>query len=350
MSVSNSGFEAIATGKAILLVGGAGYVGSHAAKYLASMGYVPVVFDNLSLGHRESVKWGPLEVGDIHDQDALGRAFLRHAPVAVMHFAAFAYVGESVADPAKYYHNNVSGTLSLLEAMRKARVGKLIFSSTCATYGLPAVIPITENMLQCPINPYGRTKLMVEQLLTDYRAAYGLESACLRYFNAAGADPDGEIGEDHEPETHLIPIVLEVAAGRRPCVTVFGNDYPTRDGTCVRDYVHVTDLAQAHYLALRRLLEGRGDLKVNLGNGSGYSVKEVVEAAERVTGRSIKVEYSSRREGDPPELVGSQALARRELGWDPRYGALEEIVGTAWRWHSKKWESGWPRDRTATNG
>ena len=320
---------------AVLLVGGAGYIGSHTAKYLAQQGFLPVVYDDLSRGHREAVKWGPLEIGDIADQARLAEVLAKHRPRAVLHFAAFAYVGESVTDPALYYRNNVGGTLSLLEAMRAAGVRTLVFSSTCATYGAATTVPIVEECPQSPINPYGRSKLMIEQVLADYDQAYDFRSVCLRYFNAAGADPDGELGEEHEPEPHLIPLVLEAAAGRRPSVSIFGNDYPTRDGTCVRDYIHVTDLAQAHALALRHLLGGGASVNLNLGNGAGYSVREVIDAAEKVTGRKIPVVHGPRRPGDPPELVGSAAKARALLGWRPEHASIESIIGTAWAWHTR---------------
>jgi UDP-glucose-4-epimerase GalE len=317
----------------VLLVGGAGYIGSHTAKYLAQRGFLPVVYDDLSRGHRQAVKWGPLEVGDIADGARLAEVLARHRPRAVVHFAAFAYVGESVTDPARYYRNNVAGTLSLLEAMRAAEVRTLVFSSTCATYGVPTAVPIVEESPQNPINPYGRTKLMIEQVLADYSQAYDFRCICLRYFNAAGADPDGELGEDHDPEPHLIPLVLEAAAGRRPSVSIFGDDYPTRDGTCVRDYIHVTDLAQAHALALRHLLSGGASVNLNLGNGAGYSVREVIDAAEKVTGKKIPVVHGPRRPGDPPELVGSAERARALLGWRPEHASLESIIRTAWAWH-----------------
>jgi UDP-arabinose 4-epimerase len=320
----------------VLLVGGAGYIGSHTAKYLSRQGYLPVVYDDLSRGHREAVQWGPLELGDINDQARLVEVIGKHAPRAVVHFAAFAYVGESVADPALYYRNNVAGTLSLLDAMRATGLRHLVFSSTCATYGVPQQVPIVEESAQNPINPYGRTKLMVEGILADYAQAYDLRSICLRYFNAAGADPDGEIGEDHDPEPHIIPIVLEVAAGRRKAVSIFGTDYPTPDGTCVRDYIHVTDLAQAHFLALRHLLAGGASVNLNLGNGAGYSVRQVIDAAEQVTGKKVAVEYGPRRAGDPPELVGSAAKARALLGWQPEYASIESILRTAWAWHSRR--------------
>ena len=319
----------------ILLVGGAGYIGAHTAKYLAAQGYRPVVYDNLSRGHREFVKWGPLEIGDIADGPRVSEVLRKHAPVAVLHFAALAYVGESVVDPALYYQTNVAGTLTLLDGMRAAGVKNIVFSSTCATYGVPRQVPIVEESAQSPINPYGRSKLMVEQILADYGPAYGIQAMCLRYFNAAGADPDGEIGEDHDPETHLIPLVLEVAAGRRPSVDINGSDYPTRDGTCVRDFIHVTDLAQAHFLGVRHLVAGKPAVNLNLGNGTGYSVREVIDAAERVTGKKIAVVQRPRRPGDPPELVGSAEKARALLGWRPEYASIDSIIRTAWTWHSR---------------
>jgi UDP-glucose-4-epimerase GalE len=320
----------------VLLVGGAGYIGAHTAKYLSGRGCLPIVFDNLGAGHRDAVKWGPLEVGDIADGPRLSEVLARHRPKAVLHFAAHAYVGESVIDPARYYQNNVAGTLSLLDAMRAAGVRHLVFSSSCATYGLPRSLPIVEEHAQDPISPYGRSKLMVEQILADYARAYDLRAVCLRYFNAAGADADGELGERHDPETHLVPIVLEAAAGRRSAVPVYGHDYPTRDGTCVRDYIHVTDLARAHHLALRYLLAGGASVNLNLGNGSGYSVQEVIEAARRVTGRRIEIDHQERRPGDPPELVAGSAKARQLLGWQAVDSSLENIITTAWRWHSSR--------------
>jgi UDP-arabinose 4-epimerase len=320
----------------ILLTGGAGYIGSHAAKALSRQGYLPVVYDDLSRGHREAVKWGPLEVGALADTERLKQVFKAHAPKAVMHFAAFAYVGESVSDPALYYRNNVAGTLSLLEAMRASGTDRLVFSSTCAVYGVPDSVPITEGNPRRPINPYGRSKSMIEDILADYGTAYGLKSVCLRYFNAAGADPDGEIGEAHDPEPHLLPLVLDAAAGRIPHLTVFGDDYPTRDGTCVRDYIHVTDLAEAHVLAARHLLSGGAGAVLNLGNETGYSIREVIEHAERVTGRTIPYRMEARRAGDPPELVGNADKAKALLGWKPAHGSLDSILRSAWAWHQRK--------------
>jgi UDP-glucose-4-epimerase GalE len=320
---------------AILVTGGAGYVGSHACKALADAGYTPVVYDNLGRGHRELVRWGPLEVGDLADRARLDAVFARHRPEAVMHFAAFAYVGESVQDPALYYRNNVGGTLELVEATRRAGVGALVFSSTCSTYGVPERMPIDEDTPQRPINPYGATKLVIERMLADYGTAYGLRSASLRYFNAAGCDPDGETGELHDPETHIIPRVLMAATAEIAHVEVFGTDYPTPDGTCLRDYVHVADLAQGHVQALDYLKHGGATTAVNLGTGRGFSVREVIAAAEQVTGRRIPVREAPRRPGDPPVLVADPARARALLGFAPRYTELAPIVATAWRWHTR---------------
>jgi len=327
MPVTSSGHE-----RAVLVTGGAGYVGSHACKALAAAGYRPVVLDDLSRGHAAAVQWGPLEVGSIADRACLDSVLERHRPGAVLHFAAFAYVGESMSEPLAYYRNNVGGTVTLLEAMRDHGVGRLVFSSTCATYGVPRELPIPESHPQEPINPYGRSKLMVERILADVDAAHGLRSIALRYFNAAGADPDGAIGEQHEPETHLVPLVLEAAAGRRECVTIHGTDYDTPDGTCLRDYIHVTDLAEAHVLALRALERGAASTAYNLGNGRGFSVREVIRAVERVTGCEVPVASGPRRAGDPAALVGSAERAMRELGWSPRHADLEQIVATAWAW------------------
>ena len=328
--------------KVVLVTGGAGYIGSHACKALARAGYTPVAYDNLVYGHEWAVKWGPLTVGDIADRTCLDAVIREYQPCAVMHFAAYAYVGESVADPFKYYRNNVAGTLTLLEAMRDQGIDRLIFSSTCATYGEPDQVPIPESHRLQPINPYGASKLMVERMLADAGAAYGLRSIALRYFNAAGADPDGEIGEDHDPETHLIPLVLDAAAGKRPHVTIFGDDYATADGSCIRDYIHVTDLAQAHVLALREL-EGSACEQsetlfraYNLGNGQGFSVKEVIATAEKVSGRAVPVRMGARRPGDPPILIGNAEKMISELGWRPEYAQLEQIIDTAWRWYQRK--------------
>ena len=316
----------------ILVTGGAGYVGSHASRMLAAAGHEVWVYDNLSLGHREAVARGRLIEGDLHDGELIEQVLSEKSIDAVMHFAALTLVGESVSDPARYYRNNVLGAFSLLEAMRRAGVARFIFSSTTATYGEPETIPITEKEPQQPINPYGYTKLVIEKVLADYASAYGLAYAALRYFNAAGAHPDGDLGEDHDPETHLIPIVLQGALGQRDQITVFGSDYPTPDGTCVRDYVHVDDLAQAHLAALDRLQEGEG-LHLNLGSGRGNSVREIVEASRRVTGCEIPVVEGERRPGDPPILVADASLARRLLDWEPRYTDIEQIIQTAWNWH-----------------
>ena len=321
--------------KCVLVTGGAGYIGSHACKALAQAGYTPVAYDNLVYGHEWAVKWGPLEVADIADRARLDDVIAKYEPSAVMHFAAYAYVGESVDNPLKYYRNNMAGSLTLLEAMRDNDINKIIFSSTCATYGNPLVVPIAEDHPQNPINPYGASKLMVEQMLADAGSAHGLRSIALRYFNAAGADPDCEIGEEHDPETHLIPLVLDAVVGKRSHVTVFGDDYDTPDGTCIRDYIHVTDLAQAHVMALQSLLNGTVSKVYNLGNGQGFSVKEVIEMAERVAGREIPVEMGERRPGDPPVLIGNAGKIINELGWQPRFAGLEQIIETAWRWHQK---------------
>lgn len=318
---------------AILVCGGAGYIGSHINKALHQEGYETVVFDSLIYGHREAVKWGTFVKGDLANPDDLEAVFRDHDIDAVFHFAAFTYVGESVEDPEKYYYNNVGNTLNLLKVMRKHGCNKIIFSSTCATYGVPEKLPLTEDMPQHPINPYGATKLMVERIFKDYHAAYGLEFVVLRYFNAAGADPDGEIGESHNPETHLIPLVLDAASGKRADIKVFGTDYDTPDGSCIRDYVHVTDLASAHLLALHHLEAGRGSDFFNLGNARGTSVLEVVEAARRVTGRNFKVTLTERRPGDPPKLVGSSEKTMRVLGWRPRFADIDTIVAHAWNWH-----------------
>ncbi|HNV70540.1 MAG TPA: UDP-glucose 4-epimerase GalE [Candidatus Ozemobacteraceae bacterium] len=322
----------------VLVTGGAGYIGSHACKALSLSGYQPVVYDNLIYGHREFVRWGPLEEGDLADQARLREVFLKHRPVAVMHFAAFTYVGESVSDPGKYYRNNVLGSLHLLEVMRETGVQMLVFSSTCATYGIPGTIPIPEDHPQHPINPYGASKLMMERMMADFSVAHGLNYLALRYFNAAGGDPDAEIGERHDPETHLIPLVLDAAMGKRPHVTVFGTDYPTPDGTCIRDYIHVSDLADAHVLALEYLRRERRSGALNLGNGSGYSVKEVIATAERVTGASIRVVLGARREGDPPRLVGNAVLAKSMLGWKPQYADLQVIIRHAWEYRRRGYE------------
>lgn len=318
---------------AILVCGGAGYIGSHINKQLNREGYETIVFDNLVYGHREAVKWGTFAEGDLADEAEIEAVFSAHEIDAVFHFAAYAYVGESVTEPEKYYYNNVVNTLNLLKVMKRHGCNKLIFSSTCATYGEPEKVPITENMPQNPINPYGMTKLTVERILKDYQKAYGLQSAVLRYFNAAGADPDGEIGESHHPETHLIPLVLDAASGKREDIKVFGTDYNTPDGSCVRDYIHVADLADVHIRALHYLEEGNPGDFFNLGNTIGTSVLEVVESVKRVTGKEFPVTLSDRRQGDPARLVGSSDKARKVLGWEPKYGEIDVIVAHAWKWH-----------------
>ena len=303
----------------ILVTGGAGYIGAHACKALARAGYSPITYDNMVYGHRSAVKWGPLEEGDITDCVRLEAVMRKYNPKAVMHFAAYAYVGESVEKPSKYYHNNVAGTLTLLESMRSCGIDKMIFSSTCATYGMPEQIPIPEDHPQNPINPYGRSKLMIEWILKDFAAAYDMRYVSLRYFNAAGADPDAEIGEDHDPETHLIPLVIDVATGKRDHLEIFGTDYDTPDGTCIRDYIHVTDLADAHLLALEYLMDGGESDVFNLGNGNGFSVREVIATALRITGCDIPCVESDRRPGDPPILIGSSDKIKKNLGWNPVY-------------------------------
>jgi len=321
--------------QAVLVTGGAGYIGSHACKALAGAGFQPVVFDNLSRGHREAVRWGPLVEGDLADRQRLCAALIEHKVEAVMHFAAYAYVGESVTDPALYYRNNLGGTLSLLEAMREAGIGEIVFSSTCATYGIPDGVPIREDAPQRPVNPYGETKLAIERALHWYAAAYGLRSVSLRYFNAAGADPEGEIGEHHEPETHLVPLVLQAALGQRPHIDIFGTDYPTPDGTAIRDYVHVCDLAIAHLRALERLRGGGGSAAVNLGTGQGHSVREVIAAAELASGRKVPARAAPRRPGDPPALVADPSLAGEILGWHPQHSDLDTIIRTSLAWHTR---------------
>jgi UDP-glucose 4-epimerase len=316
----------------VLVVGGAGYIGSHMVRLLDRSGHKPIVLDNLCDGHRDSVKGHPLVVGELADRDLLDHLLATEKIDAVMHFAAFAKVGESVIEPAKYYVNNVVATLELLEAMRAHDIKKFVFSSTCATYGEPETIPISESEPQIPVNPYGFTKLVIEKALEDYAKAYGFGFAALRYFNAAGASPDGDLGEDHDPETHLIPIVLQVALGQREHVTVFGEDYNTPDGTCIRDYIHVDDLAKAHLTSLEQLKPG-SDIKLNLGTGSGYSVREVIESCRKISGKTIPIVMGKRRAGDPPTLVANSSAANKVLGWSPTYRTLDDIVKTAWQWH-----------------
>jgi UDP-arabinose 4-epimerase len=315
----------------VLVAGGAGYIGSHTCKALAAAGHTPIVYDNLQRGHRWAVKWGPCERGDLNDVAALTAAFKRHRPEAVINFAALAYVGESNSEPVLYYRNNVSGMVSLLEAMRASDVGTMVFSSSCASYGIPRRVPIAEDTPQDPINPYGRTKLVGEMLLRDACAAYGLAAVALRYFNAAGADAAGDVGEEHEPETHLIPLVLQAAAGRRDKVAIFGTDYPTPDGTCIRDYIHVTDLAAAHVMALSACRPGNF-AAYNLGTGVGASIDEVIGRARQITRRTIPAKAEGRRPGDPPVLVADPSLARSALKWEPEHSSLDNIISTAWAW------------------
>jgi UDP-arabinose 4-epimerase len=319
----------------VLLVGGAGYIGSHTAKRMARAGWDPVVYDDLSTGRAEFVKWGAFEQGSLSDSRRLQEVMRRHAPRAVIHFAAHASVEESVREPALYYRDNVGGTLTLLEAMRNTGVPCLVFSSTCAVYGTPDLPAIPESAPVRPVNPYGRGKAMVEQILRDYERAYGIRAMSLRYFNAAGADPEGELGEMRRAESHLIPLALEVAAGRRASITVFGNDYPTADGTCVRDYIHVQDLAEAHLQALWHLERGGEGMSLNLGTSVGYSVLEVLAATELITGRPIARSHAARRPGDPGILVADATQAREVLGWEPRCSSLWEILGTAWSWRRR---------------
>jgi len=320
-------------GKNILVTGGAGYIGSHACKALAKAGYTPIAYDNLVYGHREVVRWGPLVEGDLADAKLLADTLSRFDVAAVIHFAAFAYVGESMVKPQLYFHNNVVNTLTLLDAMLAAKLRHIVFSSSCATYGTPARVPITEDTPQNPVNPYGESKLICERAIHWYGEAHGMTYAALRYFNASGADPEGEIGEAHDPETHLVPLVLATALGRRAQIDIYGTDYPTPDGSAVRDYIHVQDLAEAHVAALARLLGGGTSLAVNLGTGAGHSVREVIDAAERITGRRIARREMPRRAGDPPVLVADVARAKELLGWSARLSDLDSILATAWAWH-----------------
>ena len=323
----------------VLVTGGAGYVGSHTCLALAQAGFRPVVFDDLSNGHQEHVLWGPLEVGDVRDAGRLDAVFAAHQPVAVLHFAARIEVGESVKNPGTFFDVNVGGTITLIEAARRAGVNALVFSSTCATFGEPIQLPMAETHPQAPLNPYGRSKLMVEQALADYDRYVGFRSAVMRYFNAAGADPEGRIGEWHEPETHAIPLAIQVALGQRPHFTIFGDDYRTRDGTAERDYVHVLDLADAHVRAVRRLLAGGSSDTYNLGAGAGTTVRELVDGVGRVAGAPLAVQVAPRRQGDAPALVADNAKAREQLGWRPSRD-LDSILSSAWRWHSARSASG----------
>jgi UDP-glucose 4-epimerase len=317
----------------ILVAGGAGYIGAHTCLDLFNKGFTPIVYDNLSNGHKEFVKWGPLEVGDIRDRRRLDEVFAKYRPAAIVHFAAAIEVGESVRDPGSYYENNVGGTLTLLRAAQAAGVDKIVFSSTCATYGAPQAIPMDEAHPQSPINPYGRSKLIVEQMLLDLDRYQGFRSFVLRYFNAAGADPEGRIGEWHSPETHAIPIALDAALGRRPQFQVLGTDYDTRDGSCVRDFIHVLDLADAHTCAIEHLMKHGTSHALNLGTGHGTTVKELLAAVRRVVGRDFEIKYGPRREGDSPALVADNGLAKHTIGWSPRHD-LQTIIETAWNWHA----------------
>lgn len=323
------------TQKNILVTGGAGYIGSHTAKALARAGFSPIAYDNLHQGHRRAVQWGPLVEGDIGNKEKLLETIDSHEISAVLHFAAFAYVGESMQKPEVYFDNNVRKSLTLLDALVEARVKHVIFSSSCATYGTPSCLPITEDTPQLPVNPYGETKLMFERALRWYAEAHRFSWTALRYFNAAGADPDGELGESHAPETHLIPLVLDSALGRRT-LDVNGDDYPTPDGTCVRDYIHVADLADAHVQALTYLMDGGKSAALNLGTGHGCSVMQVIHAVEKVVGRKVAYRVCNRRQGDPAVLVADPSLAGEVLGWHPMQSGIDEIVGTAWKWHTGK--------------
>jgi UDP-glucose 4-epimerase len=316
----------------ILVAGGAGYIGAHTCLDLSNKGFIPIVYDNLSNGHAEFVKWGPLEIGDIRDRNKLDKVLSKYKPVAIVHFAAVIEVGESVRDPGGYYDNNVSGTITLLRAAQAAGIDKIVFSSTCATYGIPSSTPVNESHAQLPINPYGRSKLIVEQMLRDLDLFQGFRHFILRYFNAAGADPEGRIGEWHSPETHAIPIAIETALGRRPYFEVLGTDYETRDGTCVRDFVHVLDLADAHTRAIEHLLSDSTSHALNLGTGSGTTVKELLEAVQHVLDTGLNIRYGPRRVGDSPVLVADNSLAGQTIGWFPRHD-FKSIIATAWNWH-----------------
>jgi UDP-glucose-4-epimerase GalE len=322
-------------GQLILVSGGAGYIGAHTVLALQEAGFEVLVLDDFSEGHRAALRGTPYARGSLLDRQFVQDLFARHAIAGVVHFAARCYVAESVERPGRYYENNVGGTLNLLDAMVTRGCLRIVFSSTCATYGEPETVPIVEEARQLPVNPYGKTKLVCEYMLRDFAHAHGLGVVALRYFNAAGADPQGRLGEDHRPETHLIPLVIAAAAGRLPQIKVFGSDYPTPDGTCIRDYVHVTDLAQAHVLALQSLLDGVAGFRAfNLGNCAGTSVREVIAAVERVSKKRVPQLLAERRPGDPPVLVGSPAKIQRELGWQPRHAEIDAIVASAWQWHT----------------
>lgn len=320
----------------ILVTGGAGFIGSHICKQLSRAGYVPVVYDHLKRGHAKFVKWGPLETGDLADGNALIQVMRKYRPKGVVHLAAYAYVSESVEEPIAYYRNNVVGTINLLHAMDVAGVDNMVYSSTCAVYGIPASVPVREDHPHSPVSPYGRTKSIAEAILRDVSDHRGIRSLSLRYFNAAGADPDGELGELHDPETHLIPLVLETAAGLRPHVDIYGGDYATKDGTCVRDFVHVTDLADAHLLALQTLGQGHPTSSYNLGSGNGFSVLDIIAAARQVTGRPIPYIIKPRRKGDPDLLVSDSSRAVRDLGWSPRFPSIHQMLEHAWNWRRKQ--------------
>lgn len=322
--------------KTILVAGGAGYIGSHTVKYLLNHDYNVVVLDNLVYGHREAVLTDKFEHVDLSDKEALDKVFKKYDIDAVIHFAAYAYVGESVTNPKKYYHNNVVNTINLLDAMIENNVKNIVFSSTCATYGNPNYTPLDEKHPQSPINPYGKTKLMIEQIMADYETAYGLKYIALRYFNAAGCDAQGELGESHNPETHLIPLVLKAIKGEIPKITVFGTDYDTEDGTCVRDYIHVEDLADAHMLAVEKLISDKTSYCINLGTGIGTSVKDIIKAAEEVTQLPVPLVYGQRRPGDPSKLYASNEKAKEVLKWNPKYMEIKDIIKTAWTWEQNK--------------
>lgn len=322
--------------KTILVAGGAGYIGSHTVKYLINHNYKVVVLDNLVYGHKEAVLSENFELVDLADKKAIDKVFEKYEIDAVIHFAAYAYVGESVVEPKKYYHNNVVNTINLLDSMIEHGVKNIVFSSTCATYGNPLYTPIDEKHSQNPINPYGNTKLMIEKIMADYDTAYGLKYFALRYFNAAGCDAQGELGESHTPETHLIPLVLKAIKGEIPKITVFGTDYETEDGTCIRDYIHVEDLADAHMLAVEKLLTNGKSHCINLGTGIGTSVKEIITAAEEVTGQKVPLAYGERRAGDPAKLYAANQMSKEVLGWNPKYTDIKEIIKTAWTWEQNK--------------
>ncbi len=319
----------------ILVTGGAGYIGSHACKALAAQGFEPVTFDNLSTGWSDAVQFGPLEQGNLLDRARLDEVFAKHKPVAVMHFAALSQVGDSMRDPGLYWRENVTGALNLIEASVEANCKQFVFSSTCATYGDQDGVVLDEHSRQMPINAYGASKLAIEQILENFETTHGLRKVIFRYFNVAGADPDGQVGEFHRPETHLIPLILQAIDGQRPALTVFGTDYDTPDGTCIRDYVHVSDLIDAHISGLNWLIDGKESRAFNLGTGTGFSVREVIAAAKRATNKDVPMEYGERRPGDATALVSGSSRAVTELGWTPERSSLDQMIGDAWRWHQK---------------